>query len=182
MSATLLLHAGLAATHRGAPVPLANFDRIRLVQLWHGGDYPAFTRYFASIADGARALAQLETKPERVVVLDFVSPFAAGLGLRPVEGDSTWHHWGRTLDDAHYPTPERLFRNAMVVLDPKWPIESWTATGMRQIYADHLAAHYELSHETADWKVYVAMPSPAETVSRSGQSDRPPPSPSADGG
>jgi hypothetical protein len=180
--ATILLHAGLAATHRGDPVPLAKFDRIRLVQLWHGGDYPAFTRYFASIEDGARALAQLETKPERVLVLDFVSPFAAGLGLRPVEGDSTWHHWGRTLDDAHFPTPERLFRNVMVVLDPKWPIESWTADGMRQVYAEHLAAHYELSHETADWRVYVAKPSPAETVSRTGADDRRAPDPSAGGG
>jgi hypothetical protein len=182
MSATLLLHTGLAATERGDPVPLAKFDRIRLAQLWHGGEYPAFTRYFASLKDGAGALAQLETKPERVLVLDFVGPFAAGLGLRPVEGDSTWHHWGRTLDDAHFPPAERLFRNVMVVLEPKWPIESWTAQGMRQVYAEHLASNYELSHETADWKVYLAKPSPAETVSRSTGTEPKPPNPSAGGG
>jgi hypothetical protein len=53
---------------------------------------------------------------------------------------------------------------------------------MRQVYAEHLAAHYELSHETADWRVYVAKPSPAETVSRTGADDRRAPDPSAGGG
>jgi hypothetical protein len=171
---TLLLHAGLAVSNGGTSVPLPRFAEVRLVELWHGGEYPAFTRYFESIADGAAALKDLEVPPERVLVLDFVSPFAAGLGLRPVQGDSTWHHWSRTVDETHFLDPERLFRDVRVVLEPKWPIEAWTANGMRQLYTDHLAENYTLSHESADWKVYVARPSPAETVSRSDRESRAP--------
>lgn len=180
---TLLLHAGLAVSNGGTAVPLSRFAEVRLVELWHGGEYPAFTRYFESIADGAAALKDLEVPPERVLVLDFVSPFAAGLGLRPVQGDSTWHHWSRTVDETHFLDPERLFRDVRVVLEPKWPIEAWTANGMRQLYADHLAENYMLSHESADWKVYVVRASPAETVSRSGRESRAPQDGrSADGG
>ncbi|HEY8381275.1 MAG TPA: hypothetical protein VIL09_03895 [Microvirga sp.] len=183
LSATLLLHAGLAASHRGASVPLPKFEGIRLVQLWHGGDHPAFSRYLASIEDGARALEDIQGSPARVLVLDFVSPFAAGLGLRPVAGDNTWHHWGRTIDETHFPPPERLFQDATVVLEPKFPIEAWTANGMREVYAETLQSRYRLSHETADWKVYVAQPEPAETVSNSdGSPDTPPATGSAGGG
>jgi hypothetical protein len=52
-------------------------------------------------------------------------------------------------------------------MEPKWPVEVATAEGLRRLYADDLAEHFELAQETADWKIYVLRAAPSETVSRS---------------
>lgn len=166
-AATLGLHAGLAGLKRGQPFPLPNFDRIRLVKLWTEGEYPVFIRYLATLQDGAEALAGIDRKPARVLVLDFANPFSAGLGLDPPQGDSPWHHWDRTLNDANFLPPEELFRDVQVVMEPKWAVEAWTADGLRRVYSDYLARRYQQAHETADWKVYVARQWPSEAFSRS---------------
>lgn len=170
-AATLGLHAALASTSQGQAVPLPKFDRIRLVQLWTEDNYPVFSRYLESLGDGARALSALGSEAGRIHVLDFVGPFSAGLGLAPPRGDSTWHHWGRTINEHHHLPPETLFQNVHVVMEPKWPVEFTTAEGLRQIYAGYLSDHYDLEEETKDWKVYV-LREPAETVSRSPEAER----------
>ncbi|WP_445504200.1 hypothetical protein [Microvirga sp. G4-2] len=165
-AAALGLHTGLASLDQGEAVPLPHFRGIKLAHLWNEEDYGAFTRYFTSIADGASALANLRHEKDHVLVLDFVSPFSAGLGLTAPQGDSTWHHWGRTLDeDSHLPA-KALFRNVRVVMEPKWPIDNATAEGLKTIYVEYLEDRYELARETADWKIYVLRAPPAETVSR----------------
>ena len=146
---------------------MPNFDRIRLAQLWSEGDYPLFSRYFASLDDGAKALASLEGPSGKVLVLDFVGPFSAGLGLKPPSGDSTWYHWGRTVNEENYLPARTVLRDVQIVMDPKWPVEVSTAEGLRRLYADYLAEHFELAQETADWKIYVLRGPPSETVSRS---------------
>jgi hypothetical protein len=166
MAATLGLHVGLAVARSGTAVPLERFQEIRLAELWTGGEGPAFRRYFKSLKDGAQALRDLDEAPERILVLDFVNPFSAGLGLPPATGDSTWYHWDRTINDAHHMPAERLFRDVRIVLEPKLPIEHWTGAGMRQLYSAYLDEHFALARETADWRVYVAPPSPAETAGR----------------
>jgi hypothetical protein len=170
-AAILGLHAALASTHQGQAVPLPKFDRVRLVQLWTEDNYPVFSRYLESLGDGARALSALGDEAGRVHVLDFVGPFSAGLGLAPPRGDSTWHHWGRTINEHHHLPPETLFQDVRVVMEPKWPVEFSTAEGLRQIYADYLSDHYDLEEETKDWKVYV-LREPAETVSRSPEAEQ----------
>ncbi|MBB3017266.1 hypothetical protein FHR70_000306 [Microvirga lupini] len=170
-AATLGLHAALASTSQGQAVPLPKFDRVRLVQLWTEDNYPVFSRYLESLGDGARALSALGEKAGRVHVLDFVGPFSAGLGLAPPRGDTTWHHWGRTINEHHHLPPETLFQDVRVVMAPKWPVEFTTAEGLRQIYAAYLSDHYDLAEETKDWKVYV-LREPAETVSRSPESQQ----------
>jgi hypothetical protein len=182
-AATLGLHAALASTSQGQAVPLSKFDRVRLVQLWTEDNYPVFSRYLESLGDGARALSALGPEAGRVHVLDFVGAFSAGLGLAPPRGDSTWHHWGRTINEHHHLPPETLFQDVRVVMEPKWPIEFATAEGLRQIYAEYLFDHYDLEEETKDWKVYV-LREPAETVSRSpeGEQDEDKLSPSSSGG
>jgi hypothetical protein len=167
---TLGLHAALASTNQGQAVPLPKFDRIRLVQLWTEDNYPVFSRYLESLGDGARALSALGPEAGRVHVLDFVGPFSAGLGLAPPRGDSTWHHWGRTINEHHHLPPETLFQDVRVVMEPKWPVEFSTAVGLRQIYAGYLSENYDLEEETKDWKVYV-LREPSETVSRSPDAD-----------
>ena len=170
-AAALGLHTALAGAKQGLPAPMPNFDRVRLAQLWTEGDYPVFSRYFASLEDGVRALEGLERPVDRVLVLDFVGPFSAGLGLKPPHGDSTWHHWGRTVNEENYLPAETLMRDVQVVMEPKWPVEFATADGLRRLYADYLAENFELAQETADWKVYVPREPPSETVSRSRGAD-----------
>lgn len=170
-AAALGLHAALATTNQGQAVPLPRLDRVRLVQLWTEDNYPIFSRYLESLGDGARALAALGDEADRVHVLDFVGAFSAGLGLAPPRGDSTWHHWGRTINENHHLPPETLFRDVRVVMEPKWPVEFSTADGLRQIYAGYLSDHFDLEEETKDWKVYV-LREPAETVSRSPEAEQ----------
>jgi hypothetical protein len=169
-AATLAFHAALASTSQGQAVPLPRFERVRLVQLWTEDNYPVFSRYLESLGDGAQALSALGAEAGRVHVLDFVGPFSAGLGLAPPRGDSTWHHWGRTINEHHHLPPETLFQDVRVVMEPKWPVEFATAEGLRQIYSGYLSDHYDLEEETKDWKVYV-LREPAETVSRSPEAD-----------
>jgi len=161
-TAALGLHAGLATARYGEAVPLPNFERIRLARLWSEGEYPSFARYLSSLADGARALASLGPGAGHVLVLDFVGAFSAGLGLEPPRGDSTWHHWGRTMNEENFLPPERLFADVRVVMDPKWAVEAWTAKGLRDLYADYLDEHYQLAEDTADWRVYVTRQRPGE--------------------
>jgi hypothetical protein len=166
-AAALGLHAALASTKQGLAAPMPNFDRIRLVRLWTEGDYPLFSRYFASLGDGAQALRNLEGLSGKVLVLDFVGPFSAGLGLKPPYGDSTWYHWGRTINEENYLPGRTILRDVQIVMEPKWPVEVATAEGLRRLYADDLAEHFELAQETADWKIYVLRAAPSETGSRS---------------
>jgi hypothetical protein len=175
-AAALGLHAALASTGQGLAAPMPNFNRIRLAQLWSEGEYPLFSRYFASLDDGARALAGLEgssgeVPAGKVLVLDFVGPFSAGLGLRPPHGDSTWYHWGRTINEENYLPAGTVLRDVQIVMEPKWPVEVSTAEGLSRLYADYLSENFELARETADWKVYVLRAPPSETVSRSSGSD-----------
>ncbi|PVE25747.1 hypothetical protein DC522_02945 [Microvirga sp. KLBC 81] len=165
-AAALGLHTGLSSLDQGEAVPLPHFREIKLAHLWNEGDYGAFARYLASIADGANALSNLKHERDHVMVLDFVGPFSAGLGLAAPEGDSTWHHWGRTLNEDSHPPAKALFRDVRIVMEPKWPVDSATAEGLKAIYAEYLEDRYELARETADWKVYVLRAPPAETVSR----------------
>ena len=170
-AAALGLHAGLATLDRGQAVPLPKFGEIKLIELWNNADYPAFTRYFASIADGARALSNLEQQTDHVLVLDFVSPFSAGLGLKAPYGDSTWHHWGRTINEHSFLPAKMLFRDVRIVMEPKWPVDGATTEGLKAIYTDYIDDHFELAGETVDWRIYVLREASAETVSRSDDSD-----------
>lgn len=150
------LHAALATAREGEPVPLPEFQGIRLAKLWSAADHPAMQAYAESLKDGADALGSLHPKPSRVFVLDFVSPFSAGLGLKPPVGDSTWQHWGRTVDDAHFLPPKDLLSDVRVIMEPKFPVEIWTAEGLRRVYGRYIAERFELARETPFWKVYVA--------------------------
>lgn len=154
-SVVLGLHGGLGLARQGVPLSLPNYHGIRLVRLWNEGQYPAFRRYDDSLRDGAAVLARLDA-PGRVLVLDFVGPFTAGLGLAPTQGGSTWHHWGRTVDARHHMPPDDFLADARIVMEPKAPIERWTTNGLREVYAAALAERFVLAAETEFWRLHVA--------------------------
>jgi hypothetical protein len=177
--AALVLHAGLALGQQGDPITLPGYAGVRLAQLSNEGLYRNFSRYNQSLADGAAALASLDTEVERVVVFDFVGPFSAGLGLVPPRDDSPWYHWGRTLHDGVYPPANEILADAKIIMEAKWPIEFWTASGMRRVYAPYLDSNFTLATESLDWRIYVRKPSSpagrlnASNVSRQSTSAQP---------
>jgi hypothetical protein len=154
----LALHTGLAMSEEGDPIALPNYESVRLVKLTNEGQYRNFARYNRSLADGAAALAALDTSIERVVVFDFVGPFTAGMSLEPPQGDSPWYHWGRTLDDKVYPPAEDFLVDAKIIMEAKYPIEVWTAGGMRRVYAPYLDQNFTMVRESEDWRIYVRRP------------------------
>jgi hypothetical protein len=157
----LVLHTGLALGQQGEPISLPGFAGVRLTQLTNEGLFRNFSRYNQSLADGAAALASLPEPAERVVVFDFVGPFSAGLGLAPPRDDSPWFHWGRTLDDEVFPPADEILADAEIIMEAKWPIEVWTANGMRRVYAGYLDREFTLARESGDWRIYVRKPSSA---------------------
>jgi hypothetical protein len=171
--AALGLHAVLAIVRHGEPVPLPEFRGIRLARLWEEGDYTAMKAYLATLQDGAAALQNLDREPRRVLVLDFVSPFSAGLGLEPPKDDSTWYHWGRTVDDDNFLPPEALFANVDVVMEPKLPVEVWTAEGLVRLYRPYIAEHFVPARETQFWRLYIAKNSGVTDPVHSASNERP---------
>jgi hypothetical protein len=159
-AATLVLHAFYAVSDKGSAIPLREFSAIRLVPMWSGSQYNSFRRYSETLADGQAALLSLG-KPEQVVVLDFVNPFSAGMRIPPPVHDSAWYHWGRTIDRQHRPAAEDILSSAALIMDPKWPIEVWTASGLRAVYAAYIESHYDLIRETEYWRIYRRRPGPA---------------------
>lgn len=152
--ANLGLHAGMAMAGKGEQIPLPQFAGIRLVRTFGPGAYERFSRYNATIADGAKALEGLDPGAGRVAVMDFVNPFSAGLGLNPPKGDYPWYHWGRTLDSTHYPPADEIFADADILMLPKAPIERYTGHGMPRIYEGYLREHYRQIADTTFWTIY----------------------------
>jgi hypothetical protein len=150
---TLGLHAALAATRSGEEFGLPGFSRIRLAKLWSPFDYEFSARYVASLREGAGVLSGLAPQPSHVLVLDFVNPFSAGLGLAPPRGDMSWLHWGRNVDATRFMPPEQLFLDVRIVMEPTWGIN---AVPLRDLYGPYLAANFDLIRETAGWRVHVS--------------------------
>lgn len=154
-------HAALAAARAGEPFGLPGFERMRIAETTSPGDYAFSLDYVKTLRDGARLLAQLEPKPGRVWVMDFVSPFSAGLGLVPPRGDGAWEHWGRNIDAAHFQPPEALFADVAFVMEPKRPADEATTAGLREVYGGYVAAHFDLVAETDFWRLHRARDSGA---------------------
>ncbi len=152
------LHAGLAVTDPGRPFDLPRFRHVHLARTWTGDpSHGSYAAYLDSLHDGAKALQSLGENAERVFVLDFVTPFSAGLGLRPAKGDSAWQHWGRNFDDRNFEPPETLLRNVNVVMEPKNPIEEGTARGLAENYAAYIERNFTVAVETPFWIVRMRI-------------------------
>ena len=157
----LALHAGLASTGAGESFGMPKFERVRSAELWSAGG--GFSdHYLASLKDGARALSKLDTPPSHVSVLDFASPFSAGLGLPPPCGDSAWLHWNRNVNATDFIAPERLFGGVRILMVPKWGINN---VPLADLYGDYVAEAFRPISQTPFWTVHVRR----EQAAASGQ-------------
>jgi hypothetical protein len=162
-------HAALASTRPAHRFGLHELDRIVLAHTGTVYDVRYTWTYVATLDDGARALASLGPFPGGVVVLDFCNPFSAGLGLPAPRGDYTATQFGRTFDKEHFVPPEIALREAGVVMEPKWQLDTPSVEAFLELYGTYLAENFELSRETEYWKIYLRRPTaaaPAASQSR----------------
>jgi hypothetical protein len=137
----------MALQEAGRPIDLPRLGNVRYI----GGHSTFMARYIDRIASGGRLLQTLAPPPERVMVLDFVNPFSAGLGLRPPTGDSAWLHWGRNVDERTFLPPEELFADVEIVMIPAHGIN---AVPLQHLYGRFISENYALIEKSDDWTVY----------------------------
>ncbi|APX14043.1 hypothetical protein BWR18_19465 (plasmid) [Tateyamaria omphalii] len=167
-SATAIgVHAVMASTRAGVALETPNGTDVRIVNVFNRGQFEFYERYAQSLGSGAALLASLENPgTSRVLVMDFVSPFASLAGLPPQEGGNAWMHDNRNFDlRVHLPAQEML-SGVDVVMIPKHPVAEGTTQKMQQIYGAYLEEHFELTRDTGSWSLYQRRPTPKAVIRR----------------
>jgi hypothetical protein len=149
---TLALHFGLALSDFGEPLPLPAMEEVRHGYVWPETHNGFAENYIASFAEGAAALAALDTPIERVVVLDFANPFSAGLGVAPARGDNSWLHWNRNVDEETFLPPEEIMGDAKFVMVPRWGVNG---PPLFDVYQAHLDRHFRRVAITEQWTIFM---------------------------
>jgi hypothetical protein len=149
---TLLLHFSLAMSDFGERLPLPAMEDVRHGYIWPENHNGFAENYIASFAEGAEALAALDTPIERVVVLDFVNPFSAGLGTAPARGDSSWLHWNRNVSDETFLPGEEIMGDAKFVMVPLWGVNG---PPLFHLYQPYLDRHFKRVAITKQWTIFL---------------------------
>ncbi|WP_039689165.1 hypothetical protein [Tateyamaria sp. ANG-S1] len=164
-AAAVGIHAYMASTRAGFALETPNGTDIRIVNIFNRGQYDFYRRYGQSLGSGAALIASLERPDARVLVMDFVSPFASLAGLPPQNGGNAWMHDNRNFDmQVHLPAEEML-GGVDVVMIPKQPVAEGTTQKMREIYGPYLKRHFKQTRNTGLWMLYERRPVP-EAVTR----------------
>lgn len=153
--AALALHAGAAVSGAGRPLPIAEWEGVRLVDLWTGGDFAGGSRYLEVVEDGLAQLSALSPPPERLIVLGGPDPFSPVLGLEPARGAMPELRWLRTFGPSHHLPPERLLANAEVVM------ERASGAGLgpaAEIYLPEVEERFTLAAESEHWRIHRRTP------------------------
>lgn len=104
-------------------------------------------------ADGVVALRNLRLRQgSRVLALDFSNPFPAILGTPVPRFGYSWYDYSRSWTEAFGPTPERLFAEADVTLEPLF---NGSHDQMRRVYSGSLPRFYRLVAQTPYWRVWA---------------------------
>lgn len=141
----------LPKAFRAGWTPTATFNILRQVRTRQPIGQ---SEYLWTIADGATAL---RTRPELagpVFTFDLANPFNAVLGRPPPEGDASWNHYGRTFNERIFLPPEVALRTVKVVMDPKDPVEIYSAIYLKKNYQQYLDRHFTPALETTYWRIY----------------------------
>lgn len=117
------------------------------------------SEYLTTLQDGATALRTDPRLTGSVYTFDLQNPFNAMLGRRPPRGDSSWNHFGRTFDQHRFLPPQQSLHDVNVIMDPKDPMEVYSARFQKSNYADYLSRNFNLAKETTYWRIYLRAPS-----------------------
>jgi hypothetical protein len=91
---------------------------------------------------------------DRTAVLDYANVSASLFAHAPV-ASYTNLHWNRNFSAAAHLPPERLFRGADCLLEPKLPQNPLTTSGIRTVYGAWITANFSVSGETPYWRVLI---------------------------
>lgn len=167
-AAAVGVHATFAATRAGVALETPNGTGLRIVNILNKGQFEFYSGYGQTLASGAALLASLDRTPSRVLVMDFVSPFASLAGLPPQEGGNAWMHDNRNFDlEIHLPADEML-GGVDIVLIPKKPVAEGTTEKMQEIYGPYLEQHFDLIRTTEFWSLLQRRPVPEAETGLSG--------------
>lgn len=109
--------------------------------------------YIRIVNDGC-ALLRSHSKPsDRIVTMDLCNPFSYALQRVPPTGDAIYWNQQTFSRNVHL-DPERVFRQAAIVMVPKKPIESRPERRPMDVYADFIDTHYTLGAESTFWRLY----------------------------
>lgn len=151
--AALGLHAAMALGGAGTNLNLPNARGLRLAETINEWDYELYRSYADSLEAGADLLRSLDAPVNKVLVIDFASPFTSLMGLEAPESGTAWMHDGRNFDaDFHFP-PDEFLRDVEVVMIPKKPIAGSTTDLMQRIYGDYFDRNFEPVRDTEEWVV-----------------------------
>ncbi|WP_299706589.1 hypothetical protein [uncultured Tateyamaria sp.] len=157
-AAAVGVHATVAAKRAGVALETPNGQGLRIVNILNKGQFEFYSGYGQTLESGSALLASLDRSPSRVLVMDFVSPFASLAGLPPQEGGNAWMHDNRNFDlEVHLPAEEML-GGVEVVMIPKQPVAEGTTEKMQQIYGPYLEKHFELTKTSEAWFLYERRP------------------------
>jgi hypothetical protein len=112
------------------------------------------SEYLTTLHDGAAVLRATPGLTGPIYTFDLQNPFNAILDRRPPRGDSSWNHFGRTFDQKTFLPPEIALADIQVIMDPKDPMEVYSARGQEMNYASYLAKHFQLAANSTYWRVY----------------------------
>lgn len=103
------------------------------------------------LADAVQGLRSLGLDRSRIVSLTFSNPFPALLGAPPAKGTALWWHLHRTFGDSPLPSPEEIFGDAEVVLEPKVYFDARTLDALRAAAAPAFGTELSKAGETEYW-------------------------------
>ncbi|MCV3273636.1 hypothetical protein [Roseobacter sinensis] len=158
-AAAIGVHAAVAATKAGVALNTPNGRDLRIVNMLDRGQFEFYATYGRSLERGAALLAALDTPASRVLVMDFVSPFASLAGLPPQQGGNAWMHDNRNFDLKVHLPDEEMLGGVDVVMIPRQPVAEATTDKMKDIYGSYLDRHFELTKTTEFWSVFERRPS-----------------------
>lgn len=110
--------------------------------------------YVERVNEGLALLRAHTTDQQKLIVLDFSNPFSYALRRPSPRGDGIWWHEGITYTRQYHLPPDRMFREADIVLVSTRPIGQGGAR-LSLVYADYLRQHYRRVAASKYWILYT---------------------------
>jgi hypothetical protein len=145
----------MAATYRAGVTTTGTFNVFRRARSWQP---LAQSEYLWTLEDGAALLRRDPRLTGTVFALDICNPFNALLGRRPPRGDNSWNHYRRTFNERDYLPPEVALADARVLMEPKNPMEVYSAVLLKREYQTYVRRHFAPVAESTYWRAWVRVP------------------------
>jgi hypothetical protein len=143
--------AALRAVYRTGVADAATLNLVRHARTWQPLSQ---SEYLRTLKDGAALIRSDPRLSGPVFSLDISTPFNALLDRPAPRGGNSWNHYLRTFDEHVYLPPETALADVQVVLEPKDPIELYSAQYLKALYGPYVRKHFELVAQSDYWRAY----------------------------